>query len=241
MNMLIQGLKITLKVKFFYIRMSLLSHYSALSCIKLREMYWNRTLCPMTSEMSMILKLSQGQAIEESMSSNWKHNFKRGLKRNIKIERWLTPNVNEMYTIYNEMEILKSLNEQFSKQELISIISEFSDKLVVFKALNSKNELIGFRGCLIFGNIALDFLAAVNEEARKVYCSHLLLHTLIKFCSQAGIIQYDMGGVDPIKALGVYNFKRGIGAKEVEYMGEWEKATFNILKVFINYYIRKMS
>ena len=53
---------------------------------------------------------------------------------------------------------------------------------------------------------------------------------LLKHCKSQGIEEIDLGGIDPQKNPGVYNFKKGTGATPIEYLGEWEWATKNVLR-----------
>ena len=48
---------------------------------------------------------------------------------------------------------------------------------------------------------------------------------LIRHCRALDVKTYDLSGVDPVSAHGVYNFKRGTGAREQRTLGEWEWAT----------------
>ena len=35
---------------------------------------------------------------------------------------------------------------------------------------------------------------------------------------------FDLGGIDPINNRGVYDFKKGTGATQIDYEGEWDTA-----------------
>ena len=52
---------------------------------------------------------------------------------------------------------------------------------------------------------------------------------LMKQCAERGVRWYDMGGVDPVNNRGVYDFKKGTGARALEYLGEWEWSTSKAL------------
>ncbi|WP_158999105.1 peptidoglycan bridge formation glycyltransferase FemA/FemB family protein [Pigmentibacter ruber] len=236
----INYLKLKLNIKKIYLRTSIFSAYSNLCSVLLRSLNWQRAIAPIISGMSMEHNLKNDLAIlEKNMSSNWRHNLKRGLNKNISIQKWENPNVAEMMSIYKNMENLKDLEEQFSANEIEKLLYYFKDNLVIFRSLNEKNETIAFRGCIIWGNNGFDFFAAANEEARKIYASHVLLWEILKYCKQKNVAHYDMCGIDPINGKGVYNFKRGSGASELEYMGEWESSTSIILKLLINWKIAR--
>ena len=46
---------------------------------------------------------------------------------------------------------------------------------------------------------------------------------------------YDLNGVNPSANLGVYNFKKGTGAKLIEEIGEFEWSNNFILKSLVNF------
>ena len=86
----------------------------------------------------------------------------------------------------------------------------------------------------MFGNKGLDMFAASTQEARKAYASYALFWAIIEACRNEGILYYDLGGVNPDNNLGVYNFKKGTGAKLVNYLGEWDWASVPLLRYFAN-------
>jgi lipid II:glycine glycyltransferase (peptidoglycan interpeptide bridge formation enzyme) len=46
----------------------------------------------------------------------------------------------------------------------------------------------------------------------------------MKLCGERNVQWYDMSGVDPVNNKGVYDFKKGTGAQDLQYLGEWEYA-----------------
>ena len=83
--------------------------------------------------------------------------------------------------------------------------------------------------------------AAASVSARKVYASHGLLWILFNHCAEMGVSRYDLGGVDPLKNKGVFDFKKGTGAHLINYLGEWEYGSFPTLKYLVNcmMYVKK--
>jgi lipid II:glycine glycyltransferase (peptidoglycan interpeptide bridge formation enzyme) len=47
-----------------------------------------------------------------------------------------------------------------------------------------------------------------------------------------------MGGIDPENNKGVYHFKKGTGAKEIRYLGEWEWSNSEMFRKVANWGIR---
>ena len=132
------------------------------------------------------------------------------------------------------MESTKGLSEQFSEKDILNIINEFSEKLLLYYATNSNGDLLGLRGALLLGNKAVDIMAATSVAGRNTYSSYILFWELTKKCKALGVKNYDMGGINKINNKGVYNFKKGTGAKEIKYLGEYEMATSNLLRTMTN-------
>ena len=89
-----------------------------------------------------------------------------------------------------------------------------------------------------FKNKGWDLLAASDVTARKNYATYLLYGFLIDKCTEAGALEYDLGGICPNKAKGVYNFKKGTGAQTIQYLGEWECAKYSWLAKLSNKLIK---
>ena len=55
-------------------------------------------------------------------------------------------------------------------------------------------------------------------------------------------MKYDLSGVDFKKNIGVYNFKKGTGAKLIKCLGEWEYSNFPLLTFIITIFqlVRKI-
>ena len=120
------------------------------------------------------------------------------------------------------MESYKGLKEQFSRQELVSIFQKFTDKIVLYRSEDENGTIVALRGCMILDRFGWDLFAATNVIGRNLYASYVLLWEILKHCQRAGVKNYDLMGVDPVKNSGVYNFKKGTGASSVKYLGEWD-------------------
>jgi lipid II:glycine glycyltransferase (peptidoglycan interpeptide bridge formation enzyme) len=142
-----------------------------------------------------------------------------------------------MLDAYVAMQSYKQLGEQISRAELTSLLEVFDEDCIVVRCDNAGGRLIALRGALLFGNRAWDFFAAATPEGRKVYASHAAFWELMRQCANRGVCWYDMSGIDPINNKGVYDFKKGTGAREVAYLGEWDRATSRMLRTAANFLI----
>jgi lipid II:glycine glycyltransferase (peptidoglycan interpeptide bridge formation enzyme) len=51
-------------------------------------------------------------------------------------------------------------------------------------------------------------------------------------------MRYDMGGVDPDGNKGVFDFKRGLGAQPLAYLGEWAWTSSAWVRILANQVLR---
>lgn len=211
-------------------------NYSDMSMLESCGM--SRARYRINSGVSMMLHIEGDEnKLMEGYSKNWRHNFRRSLKHDLTIRQWTRPSIDEMFSIYSEMESLKNIGQQYSREELAGILEHFGNKIILYRCDTTDGELLGFRGCAIIGTKGIDLFAAVSAKGRKMYASYALFAALINHCVNRKVKHYDMGGIDPLKNAGVYNFKKGTGALPVEYIGEWDWASTGWLGWLVNFAI----
>ena len=217
--------------RYIYCRINSMLENSESSGSKLISLGWMKSKFPMLSGRSLLYKPSENEDIRQKQcSGNWRHNLRRSFKRNLFTSVWEHPKPNEMMAVYTAMQDHKKLNPQISFQEIESLIKEFDNRCILIRCDNDKGDLLAFRGALILGQRAWDIFAAATPEGRKVYASHAAFWELIKQCALRKVQWYDMSGVDPLNNPGVYDFKKGTGAHDFNYLGEWEYARPSVFR-----------
>lgn len=157
------------------------------------------------------------------LSGNWSHNLRRGGKR-CAVRRWDEPRAAELAGVYRAMESFKGLKPQHGEEELASLLRRMRERLILYRADGPDGKPIALRACAVLGDKAWDLLAASTEAGRKSYASYALLWALVEDSRARGARRYDLGGADAENARGVYDFKKGTGARWTEYLGEWDRA-----------------
>ncbi|HEX7674826.1 MAG TPA: peptidoglycan bridge formation glycyltransferase FemA/FemB family protein [Bdellovibrio sp.] len=233
-----KSLKKILKFRFYYFRCSF--HDPDISLSVLEKLGWRKPTYSMNSNLAMALSL---EASEEDllmqMSSNWRHNLKRFEKKEVMVEPWIDPDASTLFAYYQKFESLKKLSQQHSQASIEETIKKFGRNLIIYRAFNKDGELLALRGYILAGTRALDWYAISTESGRSCYASYGVLWRIIRDAKTRGILFYDLSGVDPVGNAGVYNFKKGAGAYEVRYPGEFEKASFFLLKIVVNFLLKK--
>ena len=86
----------------------------------------------------------------------------------------------------------------------------------------------------ITGNSGIYLLGASNMEGRRLRSAYLLQWKVIEQLKQQGMRYYDLGGIDPDANPGVYDFKSGLGGKEVSHIGRYEACRNPLSRVAVN-------
>ena len=234
-------IKNTIGARFFYIRTNIQRIWNKQDEETMKKQSWKRPYICIASGKSIeyMLDVSEDERIKLA-SKNWRHNLRRSSKTNLKIARNKSPLVSEIIKLYEEMGALKGLPTQVTEQELNSMFSNMNNHIMLFEGRNENNELIAIRAAGIFKDRGWDLLAAADYSSRKVYATHAILWELLKSLQNAGVKIYDMGGIDPILGKGVYDFKKGVGGKEIEYLGEYDWANYPFIRYLASMYLRKL-
>lgn len=209
------------------------------SDIHVMDRSWNRPEFLLHTGLSMAYNPSSPESARlERTSKNWGRNLRRAQKQGNSVTLWESPNPAEMHRVYREMQDYKSLGEQYSEAALSSLIKNFGSRCVLVRCTDSSGNLLAFRGALFWGARGWDIFAATTPAGRKVYASHAVFWELLNQCEKLGVKWYDMSGIDPIKGKGVYDFKKGTGADELKFLGEWDAATFPLLRRVANFIVK---
>jgi lipid II:glycine glycyltransferase (peptidoglycan interpeptide bridge formation enzyme) len=185
----------------------------------------------MGSSLSMDLDLRpEPDALLGNLSGKWRRNLRLAQKEDLVIKQIDNPDIEKVRAVFAEMEGNKQLPELFSREKLESLFRHAGPKFIFLQCEDRDGNILALRGTLIIGNRACDYLAATSSEGRRLRASYPLLWDMLRRCRERGITEYDLGGIDPWGNPGVYDFKRQTGAREVEFLGEWDWATSPFLR-----------
>lgn len=236
---LMEQIRVASGARFLYCRFSAMRSREASEDTALKEMSWHRTSSPLLTGLSLTYEPSLSEELRlNNCSGNWRHNLRRSMKRKLKTYHWVKACPQEMMAAYAAMQDHKQLAAQTSGYEIESLLKSFGSDCVVVRCDDEDGNLLAFRGALVLGAKAVDIFAVAIPAGRKVYASHSAFWELMKQCAAKGVQWYDMSGADPEKNKGVYDFKKGTGAKDIQYLGEWECAKPALLRGLVSRVIR---
>ena len=228
-------LKMSLSVTFLYIRISIMRGISPDTTTHLTLNCWRKSQSTISTKSSLIHLLDMDQSSRLiRCSSNWKRNLKRSSRNPLSPYIWKDVNATSLSAAYSEMDSFKKIEGVVLARpinELQSVIDIFKEDLILVRSDDINGNPLAIRGVLCFHKTAWDFIALTTPLGRKCYASHAVFWMLADECYQRGILQYDLGGIDPINNRGVYDFKKGTGALQVDYQGEWEISSHRLFGI----------
>lgn len=184
---------------------------------------FSRPSRPLDKNASFVLDLApEPAALEGALSSNWGHNLRRGLKR-APARPWDAPDAAEVLRLYRAMESYKGIAALHDDADFASQLSALGPRLVAVR-VDGPDGPLALRAAAVYGGAAWDLLAATTPEGRRCYASYSAFWALALAVRARGARSFELGGADAERAKGVHDFKKGTGARPVQYLGEWDWA-----------------
>ena len=212
--------------RFLYIRIAVMRQTDVASSKALTAEGWRQSSVIIGTKSSLVHSLDAEESTRRSRcSSNWKRNLKRSAQNESFTYIWKSPDaksISDAYAQMDEFKDIKGVSLARSNDDLQSVINTFGDSLILVRSDDKDGAPLAIRGALLFNETAWDFIAVTTPAGRKKYASHAVFWALAEQCFQLGIKQFDLGGIDPVNNRGVYDFKKGTGTAQVDYLGEWE-------------------
>lgn len=199
---------------------------------------WIKPGQTLNSGWTMILELDNEERLLSGLSEEWRGKLDRSQKLQDYISLWEEPDLEAIRKVYDTMEEYEGL-EEHSREHLQSLFKHCGKNILLFRCLGDNDEVIGLRACAFFGDKAWDLLGAATPEGRKANVSYALTVAMLKHCIKLGIKHYDLSGIDPFGLKWVNEYKKGTGARALEYLGEWEWSTSSWLRRGANWAMKK--
>ncbi len=227
-NYFASSLKDLLAVRFLYIRFGMMIEFSSSDASLLVNAGFRNSKDPIGAKQSMLLSIHSDQEVMLSAaSSNWKRNYKRSLRIPSSPYVWNNASPYQLEAAYQAMDEFKKVEGvklHMSASDIRSVQECFGHDLVLIRMDDENGKLLSVRGALVQQSTAWDFIAVTTPDGRKKYSSHRTLLALAQECARRGCSTLELGGIDPEKNKGVFDFKNGTGAQITTYLGEWETA-----------------
>jgi lipid II:glycine glycyltransferase (peptidoglycan interpeptide bridge formation enzyme) len=227
----ISCLKSSTGARFLYARLSLMSAIDPAN--DMQSLGWSPCAQTLGAKETLVYDLSPlEQNRRDLCSANWKRNLRRCEQRSHRPYIWNSPSAAEVVTAIALMDEYKDLNrsDSLSLEQLNSLIENLGTSLVFGRMDDADGNVLSIRAACYWGNLAWDMVAVTTPAGRKEYSSYEVYWMLCAELQTRGCERLDLSGVDSVNNPGVYNFKKGTGAKGLTYAGEWDRAQPTILR-----------
>ena len=235
-NSFISALKNHLQSKLIYIRSSIMSASSERTANQLSNNGWFRAHTTIGALASLMYELGgDEQERLDRCSSNWRRNLKRSSRNAQPAYLWDSPSAQEISNAYSNMDEFKKVKGvtlSRSVEEIQSVIDVFGDKLLCVRIDDVDGNPLAIRAAICINDEAWDFIAITTPAGRKTYASHAVFWLMANTCAQRAMKQIDLSGIDIKNNRGVYDFKKGTGARQIDFQGEWEISLPKLLRPF---------
>ncbi len=176
------------------------------------------------------------EKLRSNLKRQWKQNLKKAEKNGLKIVTGSSSDLyNKFISLYNQMQDRKHFKIYVDVNKMGKLNESLEDKfkLKIFLALNDDQPVAGIVGSAI-GKTGIALLAATNEAGLKYRAAYILNWELIKWFKESGCNRYDLGGINPERNPGGYQFKSGISDNEVSGLGTFETCDNLVSKAVVN-------
>ena len=182
------------------------------------------------------LNLSKEEILKKS-KQKWRYNYKKSLEKEVFLEVVNEININEIYSLVQELSKFKKIRNLYSLNEIKSLKENFQTNLIIIKAKNKSTKVVGYYFCVIFKNKAYQIFNAVNKEGNSLMCGYQILIYLIDELKKRDIKKLYLGELNKKRYPGNFQFKSGFNQDVIDVIGEYEYSTLGIFRYMINFYL----
>ncbi|HAJ26437.1 MAG TPA: hypothetical protein DCG53_04200 [Syntrophus sp. (in: bacteria)] len=201
-----------------------------------------RPIYKINSGYSIELELpAENENLLSQMTSKHRYYLKKAIGENLD---WKAGNedrdISDFLKTHSDMVIGKTLQSlSKNRKDIENMCSSLRDHVLILNGY-IHGEVVTSCLILIFGKKAFYMSAATNTRGREISAAYAMFNRMIAILREKGISDFDFGGIDPenSSAEGVNHFKRGFGGNLVEYVGEWEWSSSEMMRYAINGAIR---
>lgn len=174
--------------------------------------------------------------LRKNLGKTWRLHLNRAEKSNYNV---IEGSSDELYSIY-----LQLLKEMLARKRFLPEVNYHTYRLIqndLPEDLKMKIMVCEFEGepicciiCSAIGDTGIYLLGATGNKGLNLYGLNLLHWRMIEYFKELGFRWYDLGGIDPIKNPGTYQFKRGLAGKtgkDIMHIGQFE--TYNNARSYL--------
>jgi len=174
---------------------------------------------------TFIINLKQSlDELRKNIKRQWRQNLRHAEENNLEIIQGFSDELFLIfYNLYNQMINRKNFTSGIDIIEFKNIQSDLPDSYKMFIMICTYNKTpVAALVSSFLGSTAIAMFAATNEKGLELKAAYLLQWNMIKWLKTNGANLYDLGGINPLKNPGGYQFKHGLSGelgKDVSHIG----------------------
>lgn len=188
-------------------------------------------------EKTLILNLDDDiLTIRNKFLSKWRNRLNQSEKNGLIIKMGDNRSmINLFIKLYKELRKRKKFKEYVNPKRILKL-NEDQDERFSLKIFIAFKDEIPVSAIILsaIGTTGIYLLGATNNYGLKLKASYLLQWEAIKWLKSQEVKKYDLGGIDPLKNPGVYEFKLGITKNEVNDFGSLDFCN----SIFLEYLVK---
>ncbi|MGD9899095.1 MAG: lipid II:glycine glycyltransferase FemX [Calditrichaceae bacterium] len=173
--------------------------------------------------------------IRASLSRNWRRHLNRSEKKGLSVREGTEDQLFEIFeNLYGEMIDRKNFYSPLEVKNFRRMQKKFDAKfkMKIMICEDAKGPVAGIVGTGI-GETGIYLLGATSTRGLSSDGSYLLHWEMIKWLKDQGCRWYDLGGVDPVRNPGGYQFKEGMRGQEINFIGTFEYCENTLSKIIV--------
>jgi hypothetical protein len=179
------------------------------------------------------------EKLRKGLDRRWRQNLIKSEANNLNFQIGTEETLfNNAFIIYKQLLERKKFEPFIDIKQFFQLQNVLPEiyKLKVLICFNNQ-EKIAFILWSDIGDCAVALFAGTSRKALNTYASFFSWWKLIEFLKEKGLKYFDLGGINPQRNPGSYQFKAGICkniGKEVSYIGEFNASDDFISALFMN-------
>ena len=168
--------------------------------------------------------------IRSTCSKYWRRNLRRAEAKGFEItEGDTSEHFKSVCNLYDKLLRRKKFSVELDAEFYADLQTQLkgNDRFIAF-TVNYKGDAVAGLICSMLGDTSVPLILAADEEGLRNYAVYLLQWHSIEIAHERGQCYYDLGGIDPEKNIGVYNFKKGLRGLDVKAPGPFESSPSDI-------------
>lgn len=161
--------------------------------------------------------------LRKKLNSKWRNQLSLSERKGVTVEVNLAEDYIKIILQKYKMMTSEKNFYGLSENEILTLYDNFSKRsqFINLIAYDCEGLIVAFSIVLCYGDQAVYLIGWVDNNARRLNPSNLLLWSAIKYLKLNGYKIFDLGGLDEQNLPGITKFKKGISGKEVSYTERW--------------------